>query len=267
MGTFHPDTVASFIQIWLLDYLASSGQSGWVVGVSGGIDSAVTATLCARTERPTILVEMPIHQDPTQASRGREHMEGLSAKYANVKLLTCDLTGVFDAFSSALPEQKDASNGLALANARARVRMTALYAMAQKSGSLVVGTGNKIEDFGVGFFTKYGDGGVDLSPIADLMKTEVFALGAFLEVPQCIQEASPTDGLWGDDRTDEEQIGASYPELEWAMQQVGGEDETKMWTPRQVEIMGIYRRLNRANQHKMKPIPVCRIPSHVRYNS
>ena len=152
--------------------------------------------------------------------------------------------------------------GLALANSRARLRMTTLYALAAQRRALVAGTGNKVEDFGVGFYTKYGDGGVDVSPIADLVKTEVFALGAALGVGQEILDAPPTDGLWGDDRTDEDQLGATYPELEWAMANTDADPLT--WTERQREVMAVYTRLNRANQHKMNPIPVCLIPEHLR---
>jgi NAD+ synthase len=159
-----------------------------------------------------------------------------------------------------LPE-KSVENQLAMANTRSRLRMTALYAIAQSENCLVAGTGNKIEDFGIGFFTKYGDGGVDLSPIADLLKSEVFSLAKELQIVQSIQNASPTDGLWGDQRTDEDQIGASYPELEWAMEFNGDE---KTLNKRQQSVLEIYRRLNRINQHKMISIPVCEIPTHLK---
>ncbi|MEY5043400.1 MAG: synthase, partial [Bacteroidota bacterium] len=160
------------------------------------------------------------------------------------------------------------SGGLAWANTRARLRMTTLYALAAHRRALVAGTGNKVEDFGVGFYTKYGDGGVDLSPIADLVKTEVFALGRYLGVPESILQAPPTDGLWGDDRTDEDQLGATYPELEWAMQYLASASDIagpESLTPRQREVLAIYRRLNTANRHKMEPIPVCVVPDAVRY--
>jgi NAD+ synthase len=157
-----------------------------------------------------------------------------------------------------------------MANSRARLRMTTLYALAQRAKSLVAGTGNKVEDFGVGFYTKYGDGGVDLSPIADLNKTEVFALAAHLGVIQEIQQAAPTDGLWGDDRTDEDQLGATYPELEWAMvwESQGPSQEEEANLPwRQQEVLATYRRFHRANKHKMEPIPVCDVPDSVRFKA
>ncbi|MBL6866200.1 MAG: NAD(+) synthase [Flavobacteriales bacterium] len=253
-----PIRTIDYIEQWLKDYHTKAGTAGWVVGVSGGIDSAVTSSLCARTGLPTLLVEMPIHQHADQVGRAQEHIRSLQAQYANVAAETVDLTGVYESLVSVLPNDSDQSNGLALANSRARIRMTALYACAAQQGALVVGTGNKVEDFGVGFYTKYGDGGVDLSPIADLMKSEVFALGKALDVVDSIQEASPTDGLWGDDRTDEDQLGATYAELEWAMHQVDSSDQN--WSAREHEVMAIYRKLNQANQHKMQPIPVCVLP-------
>jgi NAD+ synthase len=175
---------------------------------------------------------------------------------------------VFESFIAAMPAvPNEAGRAMALVNSRARLRMTTLYYFAGMHGYLVAGTGNKIEDFGVGFFTKYGDGGVDLSPIADLLKSEVYELGAVLGVNEAIMQAAPTDGLWGDDRSDEDQIGASYPELEWAMKVVGEERETERetgFTERQKEVLAIYRRMNKANRHKMEAIPVCVIPVDVR---
>ncbi|UTW64350.1 NAD(+) synthase [bacterium SCSIO 12741] len=254
--------VADHITSWLGDYLAESGTKGFVVGVSGGIDSAVSSELAARTGAPVLCVEMPIYQAESQVNRAVKHMEYLQEKYSNVSIERVELTGVFDSFLNAVPKvSDDQDTGLTLANVRARVRMTTLYYFAGLQGSLVVGTGNKIEDFGIGFYTKYGDGGVDLSPIADLTKTEVYALGAELGIIEDIMNAPPTDGLWGDDRTDEDQIGASYPELEWAMDFSG--DESTL-SDRQKEVLGIYRRLNRANTHKMVPIPVCTIPDSLR---
>ena len=195
--TFASDAVAKHIVAWLQDYLKNSGMDGWVVGVSGGIDSAVTSTLCAMTGAPTTCVEMPIHQAQDQISRAAEHIDSLCARHPLVRRSTVSLTEVYDVFSQALPDGPDASGGLAMANSRARLRMTTLYALGQRSRALVAGTGNKVEDFGVGFYTKYGDGGVDVSPIADLNKTEVFALAAHLGVIDAIQQAAPTDGLWG----------------------------------------------------------------------
>ena len=275
-SSFAPDAVAQHIVAWLEDYLAESGMDGWVVGVSGGIDSAVTSTLCAMTGAPTTCVEMPIHQAPDQVNRASEHIEALCARFSRVRRSTVSLTEVYDTFARALPDGPDESKGLAMANSRARLRMTTLYALGQRTRALVAGTGNKIEDFGVGFYTKYGDGGVDLSPIADLTKTEVFALAAYLGVIDAIQQAAPTDGLWGDDRTDEDQLGASYPELEWAMSwesahaslsEEAREAEENGLPWRQQEVLATYRKHHRANKHKMVPIPVCVIPEAVRQAS
>jgi len=254
--------VIEHITQWLTTYIEDSPCKGFVVGVSGGIDSAVSSTLAARTGHPVLCVEMPIHQHISQVSRAREHIEYLEATYPNVSSVEVELTDTYETFRKALPALKEGQDEqMALVNTRARVRMTTLYYFAALHSALVVGTGNKVEDFGVGFYTKYGDGGVDLSPIADLVKTEVFALGAELGVNNAILQAAPTDGLWGDDRTDEDQIGASYPELEWAMAFEGDENGL---SERQTEVLAIYRRLNRANQHKMEPIPVCMIPDAVR---
>ena len=184
----------------------------------------------------------------------------LFRSHSNVSLLQIDLTHSFGVLEATLGLDP-AQNHLALANTRARLRMTTLYAIAQANGCLVAGTGNKVEDFGVGFYTKYGDGGVDISPIADLYKTEVFKLAKYLGVVQSILDAKPTDGLWEDGRSDEDQIGASYPELEWAMEFNG--EESKL-DPRQKEVLEIYRKLNRANLHKMLPIPVCEIPENLK---
>ena len=247
---------------WLQDYARTANMDGWVIGVSGGIDSAVTSTLCAETGLPTCVVEMPIHQHPEQVSRAQMHVQALEQRFENVARARVDLTDVYDGLVAALPESEDASGGLALANSRARLRMTTLYALAAQRRALVAGTGNKVEDFGVGFYTKYGDGGVDVSPIADLVKTEVFALGAALGIGQAILDAPPTDGLWGDHRTDEDQLGASYPELEWAMENTDA--DSSEWSERQREVMAVYTHLNRANQHKMNPIPVCIIPPRLR---
>jgi NAD+ synthase len=253
--------VIDHISLWLKTYSEKAGTKGFVVGVSGGIDSAVTSTLAAKTGLPVICVEMPIHQHPDQVNRAIKHIEWLQKQYSNVQFESVELTGIFDAFVDALPESKADSANMALVNTRARIRMTTLYYFAALKSMLVAGTGNKIEDFGIGFFTKYGDGGVDISPIADLTKTEVYEVAAALGVNQDIQDAPPTDGLWGDDRTDADQIGATYPELEWAMN-FSGEENTL--TERQAEVIAIYRRLHRANLHKMEPIPVCNIPSTIR---
>lgn len=254
--------VSDFITNWLKDYCANAKCKGFVVGVSGGIDSAVTAVLCAKTGLPTTLVEMPIHQHQVQVARGVQHIELLKAAFPNVNSHKVELTAAFETLSSAFPVIDENQNlELTLANTRARLRMTTLYFFAGTEGKLVAGTGNKIEDFGVGFYTKYGDGGVDISPIADLTKTQVYALGKELDIIEAIMDALPTDGLWGDDRSDEDQLGASYPELEWAMDFTG--DEAQL-SERKKTVLGIYKRLHAANQHKMIPIPVCVIPDSLK---
>ncbi len=256
------EAVIEHITGWLRDYCRRAGTRGFVVGVSGGIDSAVSSTLAARTGLPLLVVEMPIHQSRDQVTHAREHIAFLKERYGTVESVEVELTGVFDRLIEALPDIPDEeSREMSLVNTRARLRLTTLYYFAALHGRLVVGTGNKVEDFGIGFFTKYGDGGVDLSPIADLLKTEVYQLGRALGVNKAILTVAPTDGLWGDDRTDEDQIGASYPELEWAMSFDG--DESSL-DDRQREVLVIYHRLNAANQHKMEPIPVCIIPDALR---
>ena len=253
--------VIDHITQWLSEYADGAGTKLFVVGVSGGIDSAVTSALAARTGRPVLLVEMPIHQDPAQATRARKHIEQQEAVHSNVRSVQVDLTPVFDQFVASLPAGgNDETRELSLANARARLRMTTLYYFAGLEGGLVVGTGNKVEDFGVGFFTKYGDGGVDVSPIADLLKSEVYRLGDELGVLDDIMNAPPTDGLWGDNRTDEAQLGASYAELEAAMAFEGEATLSK----REREVLTLYRRLHEANRHKMEPIPVCDIPDELK---
>jgi len=252
---------------WLRDYCTTNRQQGFVLGISGGVDSAVVSTLCARTGLPVLCVEMAIHQAPSQVDRAQEHMAWLRAQFPNVEEVRTDLTPVFDAFTQALPPDPDSPVlHLALANSRARLRMTTLYYFAGIRRALVAGTGNKVEDFGVGFFTKYGDGGVDLSPIADLMKSEVFALAKALGIVDSIQQAKPTDGLFGDNRSDEDQLGASYPELEWAMalRDSASEVNEGSLSPRQRKVLAIYDRLHAANAHKWNAIPVCVIPNHLR---
>ena len=262
--SFNAESIAEHIENWLDNYSAKSGVAAYVVGVSGGIDSAVTASLCARTGRQTFLVNMPIHQASSEILRSSELIEKLTSEYDTVSSIEINLTEVYEGLKNALPVIEDKSDGLALANTRARLRMTTLYVLAQERGALVVGTGNKIEDFGVGFYTKYGDGGVDISPIADLVKSEVYLIGEKLNVPESILNAAPTDGLWGDDRNDEDQIGATYPELEKAMKQAEsfsrGEGSHENLRGREAEVFEIYSRLNKMNQHKMQPIPVCIIP-------
>lgn len=254
------ENVANQIVNWLKKYAENAKVNGFVVGISGGVDSAVTSTLCALTGHKVVCLEMPIHQDERQINRGKEHIYQLKKRFENVSSIETDLTQTFDTFQNSVPKSDDVVKyNLALANTRARLRMTTLYYIAGIEGLLVAGTGNKIEDFGVGFYTKYGDGGVDLSPIADLMKSEVYQLGEYLEIPTSIQTAAPTDGLFGDDRTDEDQLGATYDELEEAML---ADEEGKTendFEGRKQEVFRIYKRLNTINQHKMNPIPVCKI--------
>ena len=253
--------VAEYIIQWLSNYANSANIKGFVVGISGGIDSAVTASLCARTDLPVLCVEMPIHQSKKQINRGKEFITQLKEQFTKVKSVEVNLSYTFDTLRYGIPKIDDTSKvNLALANTRARLRMTTLYHLASLHGYIVAGTGNKVEDFGIGFFTKYGDGGVDISPIADLMKSEVYKLGAYLNVPENILQAAPTDGLFGDNRTDEDQIGASYDELEWAMQQIDLGKESGDFIGREKKVFDIYTRLHNANKHKMLPIPVCLIP-------
>ena len=254
------ELVSKHIEAWLADYLRKTGLSGFIIGISGGIDSAVTSLLCANTGMKTVLVNMPIRQTEAEYARAQEHINDLKSRYSNVESYEVNLTETFETFERIMPFDLGA-NHLAMANSRARLRMTTLYALGQANGCIVVGTGNKVEDFGIGFYTKYGDGGVDISPIADLMKTEVWALGKHLGVIDSIQTAKPTDGLFADGRSDEDQIGASYPELEWAMTFDG--DKNTLNT-RELEILTIFERLNKANKHKMEPIPVCLIPNDLK---
>ncbi|SDU23160.1 NAD+ synthase [Polaribacter sp. Hel1_33_78] len=259
------EKVAEYIINWLKEYATNAKTNGFVVGVSGGVDSALTSTLCAKTGLPTLCVEMPIHQAESQVSRAEEHILQLKKRFENVSEVRVNLTSTFEDFKNVVPGIEDSTKlNLSLANTRARLRMTTLYYFSGLQGLLVAGTGNKVEDFGVGFYTKYGDGGVDLSPIADLMKSEVYELAAYLGVPNSIQKAQPTDGLFGDSRTDEDQIGASYDELEWAMNM---QDKGKIFedfSGREKEVFKIYTRLNTINQHKMMPIPVCEIPTNLK---
>ena len=255
------EKVIDYIVKWLDNYCEKSGLQGFVVGVSGGIDSAVTSTLCARTGRKVHPLNMPIRQDEHQLNRSSRHIAWLEENFRNVKGIHIDLTSPFQAMERALPE--NIQDGLSMANTRSRLRMLTLYAFATHYRLLVAGTGNRVEDFGVGFYTKYGDGGVDISPIADLMKSEVYALGASLGIIADILSAPPTDGLWEDNRTDESQIGATYAELEWAMQYTDAPTGETL-TRRQEEILSIYRGFHQANRHKMEPIPVLKIPDSIK---
>ena len=247
------------IKKWIISYNKTSKTEGFIIGISGGIDSAVTSTILAQTKLPLLCLEMPIHQNIKQVSRGKKHIKWLEKKYENVSSAEIDLTDIFESFKKiSNAETKDAN--LALANTRSRLRMTTLYYHAQINNYLVAGTGNKVEDFGIGFYTKYGDGGVDISPIADLLKSEVFIIGKELGIINEILIAPPTDGLWDNNQTDEEQIGATYDELEWAMKNINKQELSQ----KEEKIMNIFKKFNLANKHKMIPIPVCKIPKKLR---
>jgi len=257
--------VVDHIVNWLKNYANNAKVNGFVVGISGGIDSAVTSTLCAKTGLNVLCIEMPIHQAESHVNRAQEHIAQLKQRFPNVNDAKANLTPVFEEFKTEVSlDGTKATVDMALANTRARLRMTTLYYYAGLQGLLVAGTGNKVEDFGVGFYTKYGDGGVDLSPIADLIKSEVYEIGTFLEVPNTIMNAAPSDGLFGDTRSDEDQIGASYPELEWAMKMKDAGKTITDFEGREQEVFKIFTRLNTINQHKMTPIPVCEIPSSIK---
>ena len=242
------------ISNWILNYVNSNNISTLVVGVSGGIDSAVTSTLCAKTGLKTLVINMPIHQNDSEYNLSNQHMMWLRSNWDNVESHIINLSETFDVLKNEL-SKKEVSD-IAMVNTRARIRMATLYSLAGSNNGIVVGTGNKVEDFGVGFFTKYGDGGVDISPIADLYKSEVYLLAESLGIIQEIQEAAPTDGLWSDGRTDEDQIGATYDELEWAMNEIDNPSDEKELNERLAEVMKIYLKLNSMNSHKMNPIPI-----------
>ncbi len=261
----HTEKVINYIVNWLKDYASNAHMKGFVIGISGGIDSAVTSTLCAKTGLELLCLEMPIHQAINQVNRASKHINWLQENFSNVKRKEVNLTPVFDSLVAAMPQVKNEEERfMTLANTRARLRMTSLYYFAALEGYLVAGTGNKVEDFGIGFYTKYGDGGVDLSPIADLLKTEVWEIGRALGVHKEIIDAAPTDGLWSDDRTDEDQIGASYPELEWAMLMMSNGKSSEDFIGREKEVFTIYKKFNTANKHKMISIPVCEIPNELK---
>lgn len=255
------EKIIDHIVNWLKDYAANAGMNGFVLGISGGVDSAVVSTLCAKTGLRTLCLEMPIHQATDQVTRAQNHITFLKRKFANVTDVQVNLTDTFEDFKHAVPQVEESeTHALTLANTRARLRMTTLYYFAGLHGYLVAGTGNKVEDFGVGFFTKYGDGGVDLSPIADLMKSEVYELAKALGVSEEIVGAVPTDGLFGDSRSDEDQIGASYAELEWAMNQAAEGKTADDFDGRKQEVFNIYQSRHKANLHKIEAIPICEIP-------
>ena len=237
-----------FISDWIKEYINSMPNKAetLVIGISGGIDSSVSSTLCAMTGIKTIVLSMPIKQKSIQHDLSLKHQEWLIKNFNNVEAHTLNLDKLFDEFKSSLSKF---DNDHGMANSRARLRMTTLYQVAAANKGIVVGTGNKVEDFGVGFYTKYGDGGVDISPIADCNKTEVWQLGKELKILEEIIKAAPTDGLWDDARTDEGQLGLKYEELEEAMNNPNSQNREK------------YEKIRKLNLHKMVPIPVCKIPN------
>ncbi len=236
---------------WIKKYCLKNKINSLIVGVSGGIDSALVSTLCCETGIKTFAVSLPLNQKIDQLDRARDHIRWLVSKYENVIPIEKDLTDTFNFFLGILGD--DEKSQISLANTKSRLRMVTLYHIASNKGGIVVGTGNKVEDFGVGFFTKYGDGGVDISPIADLTKTEVRILAKKLDINVNIIEAPPTDGLWEIEKTDEEQIGATYEELEWAM---STELSKREMSDEQVRIFEIYKSFNKRNRHKMIKIPI-----------
>ena len=240
------DRLAFDIDRWLKDYYYMYAIKAFVVGVSGGIDSAVVSTLCAKTELPTYVLTMPLHSKEENTELSELHAYGLVEKYSNVTLVNVDLSETYDKFMFWV-DDTFTGNQLANANTKSRLRMVSLYQVAGSVGGIVVGTGNKVEDYGIGFYTKYGDGGVDIAPIADLYKTEVWELGKHLGVDERIIDAIPTDGLWDDGRKDEDQIGASYEQLEEAMEYRRG------------TAVDILDEFNKKNKHKMDPIPTFKL--------
>ena len=258
------EIIADNIIQWLKSYAEKSKTNGFVVGISGGIDSALTSSLCANTGLPTLCIDMPILQSEDEMKRASKHIKWLQNKFDNVSHKSIDLNNVFLSFKSTVEDESDENNFLTLANSRSRIRMTTLYYFAGLNNFLVAGTGNKVEDFGIGFYTKYGDGGVDISPIADLNKTDVFEVSKTLGVIDEIIKAKPTDGLWDDGRTDEDQIGATYKELEWAMKQKDLKKQLDDFKGREKEVFKILTKFNQQNLHKMIPIPIYKIPENLK---
>ena len=247
-----------FITKWIKDYAAKNKIKTLVVGVSGGIDSSVVSTLCCKTGIDTVVVSMPIRQKKELDKLSLAHADWLSENFRKLKIVRQDLTPVFNSFVKSAGSDYQ-NNNLALANTRARLRMITLYNIAQCEGGIVVGTGNKVEDFGVGFFTKYGDGGVDISPIADCTKSEVWDMGRELGILQEIIDAPPTDGLWDDGRTDESQLGMGYDELEYAMK-LSTNFQANTASAKAKAMVKKYRAIRAKSLHKMVPIPICVLP-------
>ncbi len=255
------DELEDRIVKWIYDYCLYYKIKSLVVGISGGIDSSVVSTLCALTGIKTYAVGMPINQIESQESLSDAHGEWLSKKFSNVEFIKTDMSKVYDSFLQTISNdigEKFSDNKLTQANTRSRIRMVTLYQVAGSVGGIVVGTGNKVEDYGVGFYTKYGDGGVDIAPIADLYKTEVWRLGEHLGVDERIITAAPTDGLWDDGRTDEDQIGVSYSMLEWVMER-GINEDPMFLNEDQTKAIESYQKFNSQNKHKMLEIPTFKL--------
>ena len=255
------DELEDRIVKWISDYCLYYGIKNLVVGISGGIDSSVVSTLCALTGIKTYVVGMPINQLENQESLSDAHGEWLTSKFANVEFIKTDMSQVYDSFLQTVSNdigERFATNTLAQANTRSRIRMVTLYQVAGSIGGIVVGTGNKVEDYGVGFYTKYGDGGIDIAPIADLYKTEVWKLGEHLGVDERIISAPPTDGLWDDGRTDEDQIGTSYSMLEWVMEK-GLTEDPLLLNEEQTNAVNVYQKFHSQNKHKMVEIPTFKL--------
>ena len=255
--------VIDHIVNWIINYKKNNNIEGLVVGVSGGIDSALTSTLCAMSGIETICLNMPIFQKDEQYKRSENHVNWLKKKFKNVQSQEINLSNTFTSFKDTVQTKNNKTN-LALANTRSRLRMATLYYYATLNNSIVVGTGNKVEDFGIGFYTKYGDGGVDISPIADLMKSEVFKLSEELGINEEILNAKPTDGLWDDNRTDEDQIGANYDDIEKVMKKIDDGENPENFDKELKKKFDIYMRHHNANKHKMVEIPICFIPENLK---
>lgn len=247
------ENLSSKIQDWIKNYVKQNDLKTLVVGVSGGIDSAVVSTLCAKTKLPTIVLNLPINSDLNNTRLSELHLTHLMNNFENVSGDTIDISSVFNDFKSKKIFIDRFNSELGFANTKSRLRMLTLYQIACSTKGIVVGTGNKVEDFGIGFFTKYGDGGVDISPIADLYKTEVRELGKFLGVDKEIIDAEPTDGLWEDNRKDEDQIGYKYEDLEWVMEY--GLNKENL-TNKELSMLESYVYLHIKNKHKMGSIPI-----------
>ncbi|WP_185877935.1 NAD(+) synthase [Blattabacterium cuenoti] len=254
------NNVINYIVFWLKNYIKNSKSNGFVVGISGGIDSSVTSFLVAKTNYPTLLLEIPLLKDNDLP---RKHAKFMLKRFSNVSYIRKNLCDFFNFFCKTFDIYNNKiNNNLALANAQSRIRMLILYYYANLNNYLVVGTGNKVEDFGIGFFTKYGDGGVDLQPIADLNKSDIQIIAKKLKILYEIRNSIPTDGLWKDERTDKEQIGLSYDDLELAMKIK--DKKLKYFSKKEYSIIKKYQYLHNKNKHKIIPIPICHIPNYMK---